>query len=88
MILGKLLHFSYLSFPLLVSRRPVSTLPPLPPPSPRGFWWGPGERLGGGARASVFMSKAPSVLRRPGGLSASPCAERRAPLSLYGSSSG
>lgn len=46
MILGKLLHFNYLSFPLLISRRPVSH-PPTPASSkPSTFLVGPWREAG------------------------------------------
>lgn len=50
MILGKLLHFSYLSFPLLVREKAGPTVPTLPPPSTFlvGPWREAGRRGGTG----------------------------------------
>lgn len=46
MILGKLLHFSYLSFPLLVRRRPVSPTPTPASSKPSTFLVGPWREAG------------------------------------------
>lgn len=46
MILGKLLHFNYLSFPLLVSRRRVSHRPTPASSKPSRFLVGPWREAG------------------------------------------
>lgn len=49
------------------------------PPSPRGFWWGPGERLGGGEQALYSRPRRRVRFADQEVPSRLPCPERRAP---------